>query len=89
MQKILIHQHTIMKPEKTQNKEIVMSERCPYCNSGKVVEIKTTVTSHEYICRSCEKRWEETHVGGQVLKAGGALLSGALAIFLLMGGDDS
>lgn len=51
-----------------------MSERCPYCESRRVVDINTTATSYEYGCRSCGKQWQKTHTGGQILKVAGTVL---------------
>jgi len=65
-----------------------MSERCPYCNSRNTVESDTNLTSYEYHCRSCKEKFEKTHVGGQILKGAGTVLSGVL-LFWLMGDDDN
>lgn len=48
----------------------------------------TNVIDHEFACRACGKQWKKTHAGGQLLKAGGALLSGSIVFFTIFGGGD-
>jgi len=45
-------------------------EICPFCRSTDTVKVETTVTSDEYVCRSCKRGWEKTHVGGQIIEIG-------------------
>jgi DNA-directed RNA polymerase subunit RPC12/RpoP len=65
---------------------IKMSEKCPYCNSSNISEINSTLTENEYVCRSCKEQWSQTHTGGNIIKATGTLLSGALVLLTLFGG---
>ncbi|MEI7870234.1 MAG: hypothetical protein WCI11_20315 [Candidatus Methylumidiphilus sp.] len=65
-------------------------ERCPFCESENINKFNSNVIEHEFACRSCKKQWKKTHAGGQVLKAGGAILTGvgAFALWLLSAGGD-
>lgn len=68
------------------------NQQCPFCDSENINNFNTNVIDHEFVCRNCENQWKKTHIGGQVLKAGGAVLSGALAFLAIFGGsngDDS
>lgn len=47
------------------------------------------MTANEYVCLSqnCQKQWEKKHIGGQLFNVGGAMITGALLLFGLPGGD--
>lgn len=67
-----------------------MSEKCPYCDcsSRNTRKTNSTLTQDEYVCRCCKNQWAQTHVGGNIIKATGTVLSGALFFLTILGGGD-